>query len=157
MTDRKRLVAIYPGTFDPITNGHWDIMRRALGLFDQVVVALAVNVNKKPLFPLATRTRMIRDVVGDNPRVKVEAFRGLLVTAWLATSVACAWRKPPPAGPGQAVELLPEERLGIDDVFEVRVFGESDLSDTYRVAADGTIQGGEEKEEHKGHGNGDKD
>lgn len=79
MTDRKRLVAIYPGTFDPITNGHWDIMRRALGLFDQVVVALAVNVNKKPLFPLATRTRMIRDVVGDNPRVKVEAFQGLLV------------------------------------------------------------------------------
>jgi pantetheine-phosphate adenylyltransferase, bacterial len=76
---RRRLVAIYPGTFDPITNGHWDIMRRALGLFDQVVVALAVNVNKRPLFPLATRIRMIRDVVGDNARVKVEAFHGLLV------------------------------------------------------------------------------
>ena len=79
MPARKRLVAIYPGTFDPITNGHWDIMRRALGLFDQVVVALAVNVNKRPLFPLATRTRMIRDVVGDNERGKVEAFHGLLV------------------------------------------------------------------------------
>lgn len=79
MPARKRLVAIYPGTFDPITNGHWDIMRRALGLFDQVVVALAVNVNKRPLFPLATRTRMIRDVVGDNERVNVEAFHGLLV------------------------------------------------------------------------------
>ncbi len=79
MPARRRLVAIYPGTFDPITNGHWDIMRRALGLFDQVVVALAVNVNKRPLFPLATRTRMIRDVVGGNDRVKVEAFHGLLV------------------------------------------------------------------------------
>jgi pantetheine-phosphate adenylyltransferase len=79
VTDRRRLVAVYPGTFDPITNGHWDIVRRALGLFDQVVVALAVNVNKRPMFPLATRTRMIRDVVGDNPRVKVEAFHGLLV------------------------------------------------------------------------------
>ena len=75
----RRLVAIYPGSFDPITNGHWDIMRRALGLFDRVVVALAVNVNKRPLFPLATRMRLIRDVVGDNPRVEVEAFHGLLV------------------------------------------------------------------------------
>ncbi len=79
MPKRPRLVAIYPGTFDPITNGHWDIVRRGLGLFDRVVVALAVNVNKRPLFPLATRIRMIRDVVGDNPRVEVEAFRGLLV------------------------------------------------------------------------------
>jgi polysaccharide export outer membrane protein len=67
------------------------------------------------------------------------AFRGLLVTAWLATSVACAWRKPPPAGPVQAVELLPEERLGIDDVFEVRVLGEPDLSGAYRISADGTV------------------
>lgn len=76
---RARTIAIYPGTFDPITNGHWDIVRRALGLFDQVVVALAVNVNKRPLFPLKTRMSMIRDVVGDNDRVKVEAFQGLLV------------------------------------------------------------------------------
>jgi pantetheine-phosphate adenylyltransferase len=79
MASRRRLVAVYPGTFDPITNGHWDIVRRALGLFDQVIVALAENVNKRPLFPLATRMRMVRDVVGDNPRVEVEAFRGLLV------------------------------------------------------------------------------
>ncbi len=72
-------LAVYPGTFDPITHGHWDILRRALGLFDQVVVALAVNVNKKPLFPLAQRMRMIRDVVGKDPRVEVDAFHGLLV------------------------------------------------------------------------------
>jgi pantetheine-phosphate adenylyltransferase len=54
-------------------------VRRALGLFDQVVVALAVNVNKRPLFSLATRMTMIRDVVGDNDRVKVDSFEGLLV------------------------------------------------------------------------------
>jgi pantetheine-phosphate adenylyltransferase len=77
--NRRRLVAIYPGSFDPITNGHWDIMRRALGLFDHVVVALAVNLNKRPLFPLATRIRMIRDVVGNDPRVEAVAFHGLLV------------------------------------------------------------------------------
>jgi pantetheine-phosphate adenylyltransferase len=79
MAKGRRLVAIYPGSFDPITNGHWDIMRRALGLFDRVIVALAVNVNKRPLFSLATRMRLIRDVVGNNPRVDVEAFHGLLV------------------------------------------------------------------------------
>jgi pantetheine-phosphate adenylyltransferase len=72
-------LAIYPGTFDPITNGHWDILRRALGLFDHVVVALAVNVNKRPLFPLTQRMKMIRDVVGKDPRVEVDSFRGLLV------------------------------------------------------------------------------
>jgi pantetheine-phosphate adenylyltransferase len=54
-------------------------MRRALGLFDHVVVALAVNVHKRPLFPLATRIRMIREVVGKNPGVEVDSFRGLLV------------------------------------------------------------------------------
>ncbi len=79
MPHRRRLVAIYPGTFDPITNGHLDIMRRALGLFDHVVVALAVNVHKSPMFPLASRVRMIRDVVGKDPRVEVDAFEGLLV------------------------------------------------------------------------------
>jgi pantetheine-phosphate adenylyltransferase len=75
----QRRLAIYPGTFDPITNGHLDIMRRALGLFDHVVVALAVNVNKHPLFPLSARIRMIRDVLGDDRRVEVDSFQGLLV------------------------------------------------------------------------------
>ena len=72
-------LAIYPGTFDPITNGHWDIMRRALGLFDTVVVALAVNVNKRPMFPLTQRMGMIRDVVAGDPRVEVDSFQDLLV------------------------------------------------------------------------------
>jgi protein involved in polysaccharide export with SLBB domain len=65
--------------------------------------------------------------------------RGLLILASLAASFACATRPPPPSGSIQAVELTPEERLGIDDVFEVRVLGETDLSGAYRVAADGTI------------------
>ena len=64
--------------------------------------------------------------------------RGL---AWLCALAAasCAGRTPPPSGPISAVEMMPEERLGIDDVFEVRVFGEPDLSGPYRIAADGTI------------------
>jgi polysaccharide export outer membrane protein len=67
------------------------------------------------------------------------ACRGLLILASLAANFACATRPPPPSGSIQAVELTPEERLGIDDVFEVRVLGETDLSGAYRVAADGTI------------------
>jgi pantetheine-phosphate adenylyltransferase len=73
------LVAVYPGTFDPITNGHVDIVRRALALFDQVVVAVADNVRKAPLFTLEERLQMIRASVGDDPRVEVDAFTGLLV------------------------------------------------------------------------------
>jgi len=64
---------------------------------------------------------------------------GGLVLALLVAVVGCAGRTPPPSGPIHAVELIPEERLGIDDVFEVRVFSEPDLSGVYRVAADGSI------------------
>jgi pantetheine-phosphate adenylyltransferase len=72
-------VAIYPGTFDPITNGHVDIVRRARALFDRVIVAVAENVRKAPLFTLSERTGMIRASVGDDPRIEVDSFSGLLV------------------------------------------------------------------------------
>ncbi len=65
--------------------------------------------------------------------------RGLLALALLFANFACASRPMPPSGSIQAVELLPEERMGIDDVFEVRVLGEPDLSGAYRIAADGTV------------------
>jgi pantetheine-phosphate adenylyltransferase len=73
------LVAVYPGTFDPITNGHVDIVRRALGLFDRVIVALADNVRKQPLFSLEERKAMIRASLGEEPRVEIDGFQGLLV------------------------------------------------------------------------------
>src|ERR1017187_3623671 len=65
--------------------------------------------------------------------------RGLLALALLSANFACASRPMPPTGSIQAVELTPEERMGIDDVFEVRALGEPDLSGAYRIAADGTI------------------
>ncbi|HXU80739.1 MAG TPA: pantetheine-phosphate adenylyltransferase [Polyangia bacterium] len=73
------LVAVYPGTFDPITNGHVDIVRRALALFDNVVVAVAENVRKAPLFSVEERSQMIRASVGNDPRVEIDSFTGLLV------------------------------------------------------------------------------
>jgi pantetheine-phosphate adenylyltransferase len=79
IADAMSHLAIYPGTFDPITNGHADILRRALKIFDRVVVALAENVRKEPLFSIAERRAMITDALGGDPRVEVDAFQGLLV------------------------------------------------------------------------------
>jgi pantetheine-phosphate adenylyltransferase len=72
-------VAIYPGSFDPITNGHVDILRRTLVIFDKVVVAIANNLRKAPLFTVEERAEHIRAAVGADARVEVDAFEGLLV------------------------------------------------------------------------------
>jgi pantetheine-phosphate adenylyltransferase len=70
---------IYAGTFDPLTNGHLDLIERALHIFDRVIVAIAVNPDKNPLFTVTERLDMIRASVGDNPRVITDSFEGLLV------------------------------------------------------------------------------
>ena len=71
-------IAIYPGSFDPPTKGHEDLIRRSLSLADRVVVAVAVNSSKQPLFPVAERLALLRAAVGDDPRVAFESFDGLL-------------------------------------------------------------------------------
>ena len=71
-------LAVYPGTFDPITNGHADILRRSLKIFDRVVVALAENVRKAPLFTIDERFKLIKDALGQDARLEVDAFQGLL-------------------------------------------------------------------------------
>ena len=71
-------IAIYPGSFDPPTKGHEDLIRRSLALADRVIVAVAVNPSKQPLFPVAERLAMLRATVGDEPRVTFESFDGLL-------------------------------------------------------------------------------
>ncbi|MGH7492011.1 MAG: pantetheine-phosphate adenylyltransferase [bacterium] len=72
-------LAIYPGTFDPITNGHLDIVERAAQLFDRITVAVATNSAKTPLFSTAERVELIRQVVAPFENVGVESFSGLLV------------------------------------------------------------------------------
>ena len=74
-----RKTAVYPGTFDPITNGHCDVIYRGLKLFDGVIVAVATNGSKAPLFPVAERLEMLREVFKDEPNVQVDSFDGLLV------------------------------------------------------------------------------
>ncbi|NOK39634.1 pantetheine-phosphate adenylyltransferase [Corallococcus exercitus] len=71
-------VAIYPGSFDPLTNGHLSLIQRSLKMFDRLIVAIAVNPKKTPLFSQEERIELIREAVND-PRVEVDAFHGLLV------------------------------------------------------------------------------
>lgn len=74
-------IAYCPGSYDPITNGHLDIIRRAAGLFDEVIVAVASDAEKQHLFPLHERVEMVRLVCADLPGVRVEGFSGLVVEA----------------------------------------------------------------------------
>lgn len=78
--DVTETIAVYPGSFDPITMGHLDIIQRALHLFDKIVIAVAENAAKKTLFPLEERLEMIRDCFPpDDKRIEVAAVKGLLV------------------------------------------------------------------------------
>ncbi len=72
-------IALYPGSFDPITRGHEDIIRRSLRFADQIIVAVAANSSKAPLFALEERVRLARKVLDGESRVEVQTFQGLLV------------------------------------------------------------------------------
>jgi pantetheine-phosphate adenylyltransferase len=73
-----RSIVVYPGTFDPVTNGHLDLIERVAGIFDQVVVAVPQNSDKAPLFLLAERTEMLRESTRRFPNVAVGTFKGLV-------------------------------------------------------------------------------
>lgn len=73
-------IGVYPGTFDPITNGHLDVIKRALKIFDQLIVAVAISSYKKsPIFSIEERLNFIKESVGDLENLKIEPFDGLLV------------------------------------------------------------------------------
>ena len=74
------VIAIYPGSFDPVTNGHLDIIRRSRTVFDTVIVAVLQNLEKKPLFSADERLGMLRQVTRSWPNVRVDSFDGLLVS-----------------------------------------------------------------------------
>jgi pantetheine-phosphate adenylyltransferase len=71
--------AIFPGSFDPITLGHFDIIERGVTLFDELIIAIGINADKKYMFSLKERTKFIADCFGDNPKIKVVAYEGLTV------------------------------------------------------------------------------
>jgi pantetheine-phosphate adenylyltransferase len=71
--------AIFPGSFDPITNGHYDIIKRSVSLFDEIIVAIGVNAEKKYMFSLEERKRFIEEAFKDEPKVKVITYSGLTI------------------------------------------------------------------------------
>jgi pantetheine-phosphate adenylyltransferase len=76
---RKFIRAVFPGSFDPITNGHLDVIHRGVELFDELIIAVGRSPIKDPLFTPKERVEMIRELVADIPRVKVDSFEGLTV------------------------------------------------------------------------------
>ena len=76
---KGKKIAVYPGTFDPITNGHCDVVWRGLKLFDEIIVAIAKNGSKDPLFTVEERLDMVRKTFQDVPNIEVDSFDGLLV------------------------------------------------------------------------------
>jgi pantetheine-phosphate adenylyltransferase len=79
MKGRTSSRAVYPGSFDPITNGHLDIIERGLKVFDEVIIAILRNPDKQPLFTVDERVAIIREAYRRQPRVRVDTFSGLLV------------------------------------------------------------------------------
>jgi pantetheine-phosphate adenylyltransferase len=79
MNQQVERIAVCPGSFDPLTNGHMDLISRAARIFDRVVVAILVNDAKTPLLPAGERLMLAREIFGDESRVRVETFDGLLV------------------------------------------------------------------------------
>ncbi|MCG8615642.1 MAG: pantetheine-phosphate adenylyltransferase [Desulfobacterales bacterium] len=79
MTDTKERIAIYPGSFDPLTNGHLDVIKRAQDIFDRVIVAVLHNPSKTGLFTVEERVAMIEDSLNGNTQIEVDTFDGLLV------------------------------------------------------------------------------
>ena len=79
LMSERRLLAIYPGSFDPLTNGHLDLITRGSRLFDGLIVAILHNSEKQPLFTVEERTGMIREAAAGVPHLEVDSFHGLLV------------------------------------------------------------------------------
>ncbi|HEU0141583.1 MAG TPA: pantetheine-phosphate adenylyltransferase [Bryobacteraceae bacterium] len=86
------VIAIYPGSFDPITNGHLDLIERSARLVDKLIISILRNENKQPLFSVQERMDMLRDVVGPYPNVEVDSFDGLLVDYAAARSATVILR-----------------------------------------------------------------
>ncbi len=72
-------VAVYPGTFDPITNGHISVVNRGLKIFDKIIIAILINPQKRPLFSVEERIMMIKESLKDKPNIEVDSYDGLLV------------------------------------------------------------------------------
>jgi pantetheine-phosphate adenylyltransferase len=79
VSTKPRKIAIFPGQFDPVTNGHLDVIRRGVGLFDELIIAVGINPDKREFFSIAERVKMLKELVKEMPGVRVEQYTGLTV------------------------------------------------------------------------------
>ena len=79
MEEKMKKIAIYPGTFDPITNGHYDIIKRSSILFDELIIAITNDSNKNVMFSISERTKMVKKIVKGQNNIRVKQFNGLLM------------------------------------------------------------------------------
>lgn len=113
-------IAVFPGTFDPITIGHVSIVRRALPLFGKVIVGMGVNSTKKSMFPVEQRTRWIQEAFADEPRVEVMPFEGLTVE--LCKRVGAGYilrglRNSTDHGYERSIALMNRQLAGVETLF----------------------------------------
>ena len=92
MPNRPRKIAIFPGQFDPVTNGHLDVIRRGVGLFDELIVAVGINPDKREFFSIAERVTMIHSLVKEIDGVRVEKYTGLTVDFARSAKATCILR-----------------------------------------------------------------
>ena len=90
--------ALYAGTFDPFTNGHLDIAKRAIKIFDELIILVAVNPDKKPFLDLDVRKKLVEEVFKNEPRIKVDSWQGLIVDYAKANNIATIVRGLRPIG-----------------------------------------------------------
>ena len=111
---------VFPGSFDPITLGHQDVILRALPMCDELIIAVGENINKKYLFPLKERLDFINKTHGHEPKIKVESFQGLTINfckAVNATAIIRGLRNPADFEFEKSIALTNREMTGIETVF----------------------------------------
>ena len=109
-------LAVYPGSFDPVTNGHLDILERSLKIFDQIIVGVLVHPTKNCGFPVEKRMEMIRGVIGKCPSIQIVHFSGLLVDFCKKVGAFCQRR----SGTGRSRGAGRSENAGMSSVKHVR-------------------------------------
>jgi len=117
-------IAVFPGSFDPFTKGHECIIEKALGLFDEIVIAIGQNTSKKYLFPLENRKAHIKSIFENNKRVRVEVFTGLTVTFCKEISadyIVRGLRDSKDFGYERSIAQMNHEISGIESVFFMTV------------------------------------
>ena len=125
--------AVFPGSFDPITFGHVDIIERALPLFDEIILAIGVNADKKYMFPLEERVRFMEKTFGDEPKIKVMTYKGLTVDFCKEQEAAFILRGLRNTGDMEFEKTIGQTNFkmaGIETVFLIASSGKSHISST---------------------------